>query len=334
MLAKLDFMTIGSSLPVCGIDHEAHAALVQEHDDVHANPSMSGPHWVTVDVPTDWLAGHRPPLHGGNLAMDLTTFKYPGSGGCELTIAAPFRDFVDGATVVARVPLDIDEKGTWGRHSVLHQYHEDIRDSAPATNDRLKALRWWREFFKASDVVLRNTSEARIMYEFGAASVAARHTVKAGTGAAADGLQHQCRELRATLAERDDFGALLRQTPLPSLLQQMSGTMRNPPACDELEAPSRRRADAADCCLGGSVAGRAARMDAQRAAAIRRRRCIRVIDATDALADVHSGGCDYYFDFFHKNNAGRTALMVRVRPRLRSALYGDARTATAAGPMP
>ena len=140
IMQQLDFVTLGSSRPVYGIDHEALARIAQEHGAVHANLSMPGSHWMTVDVLTEWLAAHRPNLRGGVIAMDLTTFMYPGNGSYELAIVAPFRGFADDAVIAAHVPAKRDEMATWGAHSALYQYREDIQDFIKAPLQRRESV--------------------------------------------------------------------------------------------------------------------------------------------------------------------------------------------------
>jgi hypothetical protein len=323
-LAKLDYVTLGSSRPVYGIDHEALAKLAQEHGAVHANLSMPGSHWMTVDVVTDWLAAHRPPLQGGVLAMDLMTFMFPGNGSYELAIVAPFRGFADDATVTAHVPFNLDDKGSWGSHSALYQYREDIQDFVRAPAERGKSLHWWNENFKATDIVLRNPTETREMCEFGVNSVAACDKVDAATGPAADNLRHQCRELRGALAGRLDFGALMRQSPMPIELQQARDNVRNrlralkwkqPPVIVLMPLTGAWKEAAPLGLHEWTLNVLQPLVDEGR---------IRVIDVTDALAGTPNGGCQYYFDFFHQNDSGRALLMQSLLPQLRQALYGDA----------
>lgn len=331
-LARLDVVTIGSSRPVYGLDHEALARLAQKHGKVHANLSMPGSHWMTVDVLTDWLAANRPPLQGGLLAMDLTTFMYPGNGSYELAIVAPFRRFGDDATVTAHVPFDLDDMATWGGHSALYQYREDIQDLVRAPLARFRSLRWWSQNFDAAKTVLSNPTETRNMCDFGVDRVAACDKVDATTGAAADGLRHQCRELRAALAGRPDFGAMARQVPLPDVMRQTRDTIRNrlraldwkqPPVVVLMPLTGAWKEAAPQGLHAWTLSVLQPLVDEGR---------IRVIDATDALANTPDGGCHHYFDFFHQNDSGRAALMQSVLPQLREALYGDATTATEAGP--
>lgn len=323
-LAKLDFVTIGSSRPVYGIDHEALARLAQEHGFVHANLSMPGSHWMTVDVLTDWLAAKRPPLQGGILAMDLMTFMYPGNGSYELAIVAPFRGLGGDTSVHAHVPFKLDDMATWGSHSALYQYREDIQNFVRDPAQRFESVQWWDQHFNATEVVLRNPTETRQMCEFGVDSVAVCDKVDAATGTEVDGLRHQCRELRAALAGRPDFAAASRQVPLPEVLQQTRDNIRRrlralnwkqPPVIVLMPLTGAWKEAAPLGLHAWALSVLQPLVDEGR---------VRVIDATDALAGTPDGGCHHYFDFFHQNDSGRAALMEQVLPQLREALYGEA----------
>lgn len=323
-LAKLDFVTIGSSRPVYGIDHEALARLAQEHGVVHANLSMPGSHWMTVGVLTEWLAAQRAPLQGGIVATDVTTFMYPGNGSYELAIVAPFRRSGDYPLIAAHVPFDLDDRATWGSRSALYQYREDIQDVVRGPLARRKSVRWWNDHFDAAAVVLRNPVEAREMCEFGIDRVAVCDAIDAATGAANDGLRHQCRELRGALAGRPDYAALMRQPALPDMLARSRDNIRTrlralnwkrPPVVLLMPLTGAWKEAAPTGLHEWALHVLQPLVDEGR---------IRVIDATDALANEAGGGCHHYFDFFHQNDRGREALMQRILPQLRAALHDDA----------
>src|SRR5215216_3985936 len=63
--AHIDFITLGSSRPVYGIDHEALADLAKKYAAVHADLSMPGSHWMTIRILTRWLSRQHPEIHGG-----------------------------------------------------------------------------------------------------------------------------------------------------------------------------------------------------------------------------------------------------------------------------
>ena len=323
-MRKLDFVTLGSSRPVYGIDHEALARMAEERGAVHANLSMPGSHWMTVDVLTDWLAQHRPALRGGVIATDLTTFMYPGNGAYELAIVAPFRGMADTATVTAHVPFRLDDLATWGGYSALYQYREDIQDYVRSPLERRKSLSWWHDNLSVTDVLQHNAAETREMCEFGVDTVAACDRVDAASGAAADGLRHQCRELRAALAGRPDYAALMRQNPLPPHLQQVRDNVRT-----RLRALNWQRAPVVVLMPLTGAWKEASPLGLHEWALsvlqpLVDEGRIRLIDATDALAATPEAGCHDYFDFYHQNDSGRAALMQTLLPQLRTALYDDA----------
>ena len=330
-LQKLDFVTLGSSRPVYGIDHEALAALAQQHGYLHANLSMPGSHWLTIDIVTDWLARHRPALRGGIIAMDLTTFMYPGNGSYELGNATPFRAFADDAAVAVHVPFELKDMGSWGTHSALYQYREDIQDFVRHPRERRSALQWWRQR-PAEEIVLRNASDTRDMCAFGVDTVAACDKVEASADPAADGLKHQCKELRGALAGRADFAAQARQQPMPDYMQRTRDAIRarlntlpwqQPPVVVLMPLTGAWKEASPLGLHEWTLSILQPLVDSGR---------IRLIDATDFLQDDANSSCSYYFDFYHQNNAGRQQLMGKLLPQLSAALYPPSTPSTAVAP--
>jgi hypothetical protein len=325
-MRKLDFVTLGSSRPVYGIDHEALAALAREQGLLHVNLSMPGSHWLTIDAVTGWLARHRPALRGGILAMDLTTFMYPGNGSYELGIAAPFRSFADDAQVGVHVPFELKDMSTWGTHSALYQYREDIQDLIRHPRDRYGALVWWGQR-PAADILLHNPQEARDMCAFGVDSVADCDKVDKSDDPAAAGLRQQCSLLRSTLAGRPDFTALARQQPLPEYMSRARDAVRtrlrtlhwqSKPVVLLMPLTGAWKEASPQGLHEWTLSVLQPLVDDG---------SIRLIDATDALAGGES--CRDYFDFYHQNTQGRARLMQQLLPQLRRLLYGDdARLAT------
>lgn len=328
-LQKFEFVTLGSSRPVYGIDHEALAALAQQHGRQHVNLSMPGSHWLTIDVVTDWLARHRAPLQGGIIAMDLTTFMYPGNGSYELGNAAPFRAFADDSAVAVHVPFERADLASWGTHSALYQYREDIQDFVRHPRERRAALVWWREQ-PAQKIVLSNASDTRDMCRYGVDSVADCDKVEASDDAAAAGLKHQCRELRAALAARSDFAAQARAQPLPEYMQRSRDAIRarlgalnwrQPPVIVLMPLTGAWKEASPLGLHEWTLSVLQPLVDAGR---------IRLLDATDLLQDGEST-CGYYFDFYHQNDKGRDKLMQKILPQLTQLLY-PAADSTAAAP--
>lgn len=87
---KLDFVTLGSSRPEYGLDHEEIAKAALENGYLHANLSMPGSHWMTVRVLSTWLSEHHSELRGGFIALSTQDFNYLGNGHYELAFVHPF----------------------------------------------------------------------------------------------------------------------------------------------------------------------------------------------------------------------------------------------------
>lgn len=323
-LQRLDYLTLGSSRPVYGLDHEALARLAQTHGKVHANLSMPGSHWMTVDAVSGWVARHKPRLQGGIIASDLMSFMYPGNGSYELGIVAPFRHFGDSAAVTRHVPFKLDDMATWGTYSALAQYREDIQDYVRSPLKRHESVRWWREHGSSAAILSRNTDESRDMCEFGVDSVAVCEEIDTASSPGSDGLRHQCRELRAGHAQRPDFATLMRQQPLPAQMQQVRDSIRTrlrgldwqqPPVVVLMPLTGAWKEASPHGLHEWTLSVLQPLADEGH---------IHLIDATDALLDTGAPSCSYYFDFYHQNNRGRDQLMQQLLPRLQLTLYGTA----------
>ena len=68
-LARIDFVTLGSSRPELGIDHHGVAEAARQEGFIHANLSMPGVHWMSIGILTDWLQRHHPEIRGGIIAL-------------------------------------------------------------------------------------------------------------------------------------------------------------------------------------------------------------------------------------------------------------------------
>lgn len=79
-LTSIDFVTLGSSGPLLGLDHASLAALAKQDDRVHANLSIPGSHWMTIGVIGRWLHQNRPEVRGGNVALSIEDFASAGNG--------------------------------------------------------------------------------------------------------------------------------------------------------------------------------------------------------------------------------------------------------------
>ncbi len=104
-MAKIDFVTLGSSRPEYGIDHERVAVAARQHGFVHANLSMPGVHWMSIGMLTNWLRQHHPEIRGGIIALSAQDLSWPGNGYYEVGIVQPFRQASDNGWVEAHVPF-------------------------------------------------------------------------------------------------------------------------------------------------------------------------------------------------------------------------------------
>lgn len=319
----IDFVTLGSSRPEYGIDHEALAALAQRRGGVHANLTMPGSHWLTIDVLTDWLARQHPEIRGGIIALSVQDFLFAGNGSYELGIAYPFHRLADISAMRAHVPFEGDDPATWGTYSALLQYREDIQDFVRHPGQRREALRWWRER-SAQELLARNAHRSETMCDFGLDKLAACDRVDAASGERAEGLKLQCQQLREGAKGRPDLTAMTRQAELPGFMRttrdmvqtRLRGLHWSPPPVVVLMPVPRVWLDEVSP-VGlheWTLSILQPLVDAG---------TIRLIDATTALDDANGTDCTAFFDFYHQNDAGRDRLMTSLLPQLEALLYGD-----------
>ncbi len=136
----IDFVTLGSSRAVYGLDHARIAADAARHGKVHANISMPGAHWLSVMAQIDWLRTQRPQLEGGIIALSIADMLHVGNGNYELAIVRPFQSVLSdhgGATE----RFDWHDPASYGSMSALYQYRGDIRSALFNPWQRARQLR-------------------------------------------------------------------------------------------------------------------------------------------------------------------------------------------------
>ncbi len=144
---KIDFVTLGSSRAVYGLDHARIAALAQQHGKVHANLSMPGSHWMSVMAVIDWLRSERPEVQGGIIALSAADLQYVGNGSYELAIVRPFQGLLSdhgGATE----RFDWHDPSSFGSVSALYQYRGDLQDALRHPLQRSQSINWFASFGK------------------------------------------------------------------------------------------------------------------------------------------------------------------------------------------
>ena len=125
---SIDFITVGDSRAVYGIDHERVAALAKSLGLTHINASIPGMHWMSTDLMIRWIRNRAPNLKGALIATNLTNFSYIGNGDYELGIATPLASISDTTWMQSHVPFERKNLATYGGYSALFQYREDIAD--------------------------------------------------------------------------------------------------------------------------------------------------------------------------------------------------------------
>ena len=144
-LRPIDFVTLGSSRAIYGLDHARVAALAQKHGKVHANLSMPGAHWMSVFAVIDWLRSEHRAVQGGVIALSVPDLQYSSNGSYELAIVRPFQTLLsDNGSIAAR--FDWRDPGSFGSISALYQYRGDVQDAIRHPLQRGKAIEWFASF--------------------------------------------------------------------------------------------------------------------------------------------------------------------------------------------
>jgi hypothetical protein len=325
--AHVDFVTLGSSRPEYGIDHEALAALAQQHGKVHVDLSMPGGHWMSLEVLGRWLKREHPEVQGGVIGLSAQDFLSAGNGAYELGIVYPFHRVSDIASMRQHVPFDRADPATWATYSALLQYREDVQDYLHDPEKRAASIAWWQAR-PARELLQSNPHRSENMCDVGLDDLTACDRAAALKGEHATLVQRQCQDLRGAATGRFDLAALTRQPVLPDFLQHsreiIQDALRNlrwprPPVVVLMPMP-RVWLDAV------SPQGMQAwALDVLKPLADEG--SIRLVDATHALETPEGTDCTMFFDFYHQNDLGRAALMRRIRPQIETSLYGKAAAA-------
>jgi hypothetical protein len=137
---KVDFVTVGDSRSVYGIDHERVAALAKSNGLTHINASVPGMHWMSTELMIRWLQSQAPNLKGVIIATNVASFSYNGNGDYELAIATPLATIHDLNWMALHVPFDRNKLVTYGSYSALFQYRADIADFLRNPVARIKGV--------------------------------------------------------------------------------------------------------------------------------------------------------------------------------------------------
>ena len=319
-LARIDFVTLGSSRPQLGIDHQGVAETARKAGYIHANLSMPGVHWMSIGILTDWLQRHHPEIQGGIIALSTQDLAWPGNGAYELGIVQPFRQASDREWIEAHVPFDRSQMETWGSRFALFAWRDDVRDFLSHPFTRLNRA---REALRHTDLepLFSSHDLPGDMCAWGLQSLDTCERLDAEVDAP-ENLRRQCREIIASVRGRPDFAALARQSPLPDFMQktrslvqrQLRGIKWNtPPVVVLMPIPLIWRNDAHWAGMQQWALSVLQPLDDEGT--------IHLVDATDFFDGDAGNGCSVFADFYHENPQGRSRFSSWLIPRLDTMLY-------------
>ena len=322
---RIDLVTLGSSRPVYGIDHEALTRAAAAHGLVYANLSVPGMHWMSLGIITDWLARRHPEVQGGIIALAVQDFLAPGNGSYELGIAYPFRTFSEIPWMREHVPFDWHDPATYGLYSGLFEYHEDVQDLVAHPQHRRKLLRWFHA--RAPQQVLQaNANETTGLCSAGVSKLSDCATMAARDPALAAKLAPQCRMLEDAAKGRYDMRPFLdgRQSVPPALALARDLVRAQLRRLHWKIAPVIVLMPMHDAWLRDAMPQGAHAWALHVLAPLVADGTIRLLDETDLFNSESGTDCSAFFDFYHNNVSGRERLMQKIMPELQSELIDKA----------
>lgn len=319
---RIDFVTLGSSRPVYGIDHALLASTAAAHGYVHANLSVAGMHWMSLGVTTDWLTAHHPEIRGGVIAVSAQDFLAPGNGTYELGIAYPFHTFREIPWMSEHVPFNWHDPATYGLYSALFEYHEDMQDYVRHPGRRKELLAYFRAL-SPTQVLTGNTDETSDLCTAHVRTLSDCTSIADQSPAADARLSQQCKLLQIVASDRNDLRPLLDRQPLTEQLQKTRDLVRaqllalnwtTPPVIVLMPMHS--------IWLKEAMPSGAHEWALSVLAPLASEGKIRLLDYTDFFnGNDGVSDCGAFFDFYHNNVSGRERLMQRLMPELEKNLY-------------
>lgn len=318
--SRIDFVTLGSSRPLYGIDHKRLAESAKKHGFVHANLSLAGSHWMTIGILARWLQDRRPEVRGGIIALADADFAFPGNGTYELGLVEPFRDAFDSSWVAAHVPFEQGNLETYGVYSSLFAWRDDARNLI-VNPSRIPLRIRYGAAPPPTDSLFANPESMGDMCNQDPASFTGCESLKHSVDPGVD-LVQQCNQIRDVERDRPDFAELLSRRPLPDFMLRTRALIRNqirgmhwkiPPVVVLMPVPGYTRGGEKDTALHLW-----ALQILQPLAAAGE---IHLLDATTFFEEGDQQECHYFFDFYHQNAAGRQRFSDWLIPRMESLLY-------------
>ena len=142
---QIDFVTLGDSRAVYGIDHAGLFAAAQTHGRTHLNLSMPGSHWMTLALQQQWLKREHPELRGVVIGVSVASFGGVFNGDYELGIVTPWRTWQDTDLVAEFIPLQRGKPESYAVASALMAWRDDVSDLLRHFGPRRKDLAWWNQ---------------------------------------------------------------------------------------------------------------------------------------------------------------------------------------------
>jgi hypothetical protein len=314
-LAKIDYVTLGSSRPEYGIDHHRISEAAKDHGFVHANLSMPGTHWMSIGVLTDWLREHHPEIRGGIIALSSQSLAWPNNGFYELGIVQPFRQPSEDDWIAEHIPMESSHIESFGSRFALFAWREDVRDFLVNPISRLNRF---RKTSRQADPgrLFENPEMPGDMCAWGLESLSACDRLEESKDASPN-LRIQCEQVRNTVIGRPDFDAMAAQSPVPEFMRVTRNLIRR--QLREIKWPTRPvvllmptppiwRSDAHGEGLQKWALSILKPLDEEGT--------IKLIDATRFFDADAKGGCDDFGDFYHQNSKGREVFSQWLLKRL------------------
>ncbi|MEP7156144.1 MAG: hypothetical protein ABI905_10265 [Betaproteobacteria bacterium] len=138
---KLDFITLGDSRAVYGIEHQRVADAATSAGFRHVNLSLAGTHWLTIDALLEWITVRNRNLKGVLIATNVNSFTFEGNGSYELAMAAPFMASWNSERMNRSVAFNRADVSTYGVYSALFLAREDVQDLITHPRARLREIR-------------------------------------------------------------------------------------------------------------------------------------------------------------------------------------------------
>jgi len=320
---NIDFVALGSSRPVYGIDHALLAKSAAAHNFTYANLTVAGTHWMSLDVITDWLARHHPEIRGGVIGLSVQDFLSVGNGTYELGIAYPFHTLAETPQMQQHVPFDWHDPATYGLYSGLFAYHEDVQDLIAHPQHRQKLLKYFRAR-RPQEVLTSSIDESSDMCTAPIASLTDCSALAARGGGNPKILQ-QCKLIQASATGRYDLRPFMSGEALPERLQTARDLVRAQLRAFDWRVPPLVVLMPMPSVWSNDVMPQGAREWALSVLEpLVAEGKIHLLDYTDLFRRESSEPeCKAFFDIYHNNVFGRDRLMQQLMPAIEKDLYGS-----------